>query len=311
MIPFAIAIHGGAGTILRARMNPELEATIRQGLLDALESGHQVLASGGSALDAVERAVVSLEDDPSFNAGRGAVFAHDGTHQFDAAIMRGDTMEAGAIAAVRGVRNPIALARRVMERSRYVMMVGKGAEDFAQQEQLAFADPSYFRSDLRFQQWQRVKDSDQTLLDHSDKGEKNFSTVGAVALDTNGHLAAATSTGGMTNKRFGRVGDSPIIGSGTYAENGTCAISATGHGEFFMRYVVAHDIAALMRYRSYSLQKAAEKVVMEKLKDLGSEGGLIAIDAQGNVAMPFNTAGMYRACRKGQESPYVGLFGDG
>lgn len=291
-------------------MTPDLEAAISEGMLQALQVGHDILAAGGSALDAVEHTVIELENNPNFNAGRGAVFTHDGHHEFDAAIMRGDSLEAGSIASVQGVKNPIVLARRVMDRSRYVMMVGKGAEEFAREEQLEMESADYFYTDLRYQQWQQVKDSHHTILDHSDKGEKNFSTVGAVAVDTSGHLAAATSTGGMTNKHYGRVGDSPIIGCGTYADDSTCAISATGHGEFFMRYVVAHEVASLMRYRGYSLQKAAEKVILETLKDKGGNGGLIAVDAQGNISMPFNTPGMYRACRRGDEAPFVGMFGE-
>ncbi|RMG66811.1 MAG: isoaspartyl peptidase/L-asparaginase [Bacteroidetes bacterium] len=308
--PLALAIHGGAGTIRRHRMTPEAEARYRAGLEAALQVGYAVLARGGHALDAAEAAVLSLEDNPLFNAGKGAVYAHDGTHRFDAAVMRGDTRQAGSVACIRGVRNPIRLARLVMEQSAYVMMVGPEAEDFARLHGLPFEDTAYFHDELRYQQWLRVKDSDQMTLDHSDKGEKNYSTVGAVACDRAGNLAAATSTGGMTNKRFGRVGDSPIIGAGTYADNATCAISATGHGEPFMRAVVAHDVAALMAYRGLSLAEATAEVIHHKLPGMHGSGGLIAVDAQGQVALPFNCEGMYRGSWQEGGLPVVRIFGD-
>lgn len=294
METYALAIHGGAGTILRSKMSPEKEKEYHAGLRAALETGREVLQKKGTALDAVESTVRVLENNPLFNAGKGAVFAGDGTHLLDASIMCGIERKAGAIAGVRGVKNPISLARTVMEKSAYVMMIGEGAEEFAHLHKLELEPPEYFYDELRYQQWQRVKDTSQMILDHSDKGEKNFSTVGAVALDLHGNLAAATSTGGMTNKKFGRVGDSPIIGAGTYAENETCAVCCTGHGEPFIRTLVAHDVSRLMAYKGYSLEKATREVIHSKLPEINGKGGLIAVDREGNISMEFNTEGMYR-----------------
>lgn len=308
--PYSIAIHGGAGLILREHMSPEREAACRKGLREALQHGYEMLASGAHALDAAETSVRILEDNPLFNAGRGAVFAGDGSHRLDASLMRGDTLQAGAVADVRGVRNPISLARRVMEASAYVMMAGSGAEDFARAQGLPFEPPEYFFDPLRYEQWLSVRDSYATLLDHADKGEKNFSTVGAVACDRRGNLAAATSTGGMTNKRFGRIGDSPLIGAGTYAENETCAVSCTGHGEWFIRKAVAFDISRQMAYRGLGLAEACREVILGKLRPLGGEGGVIAVDGAGNVELAFNTAGMYRASWRSGGSPFVALYGD-
>jgi L-asparaginase / beta-aspartyl-peptidase len=296
---WSLAIHGGAGTITPALMTPEKERLYRGGLQAALEAGERVLQAGGQALDAVVAAVQSLEDNPLFNAGRGAVFTHEGTHEMDAALMRGDTLEAGAVAGVRGVRNPIALARAIMERSGHVVLAGEGAAQFARTAGIAFEDERYFHDDFRHQQWMEVKDTDSYQLDHSKGDEKKFGTVGAVARDAHGNLAAATSTGGMTNKRWGRIGDSPVIGAGTYANNSTCAISCTGHGEYFIRAVVAYDISCLMQYAGLSLEDACKKVVNDKLVTFGGEGGLIAVDSAGNVCMPFNSEGMYR----GQATP--------
>lgn len=296
---WSLAIHGGAGTITPALMTPEKERLYRSGLQAALEAGERVLQAGGQALDAVVAAVQSLEDNPLFNAGRGAVFTHEGTHEMDAALMRGDTLEAGAVAGVRGVRNPIALARAIMERSGHVMLAGEGAAQFARTAGITFEDERYFHDDFRHQQWMEVKDTDSYQLDHSKGDEKKFGTVGAVARDAQGNLAAATSTGGMTNKRWGRIGDSPVIGAGTYANNSTCAISCTGHGEYFIRAVVAYDISCLMQYAGLSLEDACKKVVNDKLVAFGGEGGLIAVDSAGNVCMPFNSEGMYR----GQATP--------
>lgn len=295
MSKIGLAIHGGAGTISPKSMTPEKEAAYRKGLQDALDSGYAVLSRGGSALDAVEAAVVSLENFPLFNAGRGSVFTHDGKHEMDASIMRGDTLEAGALAGVSGVKNPVSLARLVMEKSEHVLLCGQGAESFGREMKIAFEDESYFHDDFRYNQWQQALKDDAVRLDHSD--DKKFGTVGAVALDQFGNLAAATSTGGMTNKRWGRAGDSPIIGAGTYANNKTCAISCTGHGEFFIRAVVAYDISCLMEYRGLTLEEACKKVVNEKLVAFGGEGGLIAIDRQGNMCLPFNSEGMYRGQR--------------
>jgi beta-aspartyl-peptidase (threonine type) len=308
MIIPTLAIHGGAGTIRRDRMSTEKEATYQQALHDALKVGGNLLAAGATALDAAEATVRWLEDCPLFNAGRGAVFAHDGTHRFDASIMRGDTLQAGAIAHVRGLRNPISLARRVMEASRYVMMVGEGAEAFAREQGLPFESDAYFFVQLRYEQWQRVKDSQQTLLDHSDKGERNFSTVGAVALDQQGHLAAATSTGGMTNKRYGRVGDSPIIGAGTYADDRYAAVCCTGHGEPFMRGLVAYDVIARMQYLGQDLATAAGEVIHGKMVEMQGEGGLIALDREGRVSLTFNCLGMYRGQWSLDGEPQVAIF---
>jgi L-asparaginase / beta-aspartyl-peptidase len=293
MKPIALALHGGAGTISKESMTPEKEALYTEGLRSALDAGYAVLAGGGSALDAVEITVKLLEDNPLFNAGKGSVFTHDGTHEMDASIMRGDTLEAGAVAGVKGVRNPIQLARWVMEKSEHVLLCGDGAERFARTLNMPVETDDYFFDAFRYAQWQKAKEEDRIQLDHTE--DKKFGTVGAVALDSNGMLAAATSTGGMTNKRWGRAGDSPIIGAGTYANNATCAVSCTGHGEYFIRAVVAYDVSCLMEYKGLSLQEACEHVVMEKLVKIQGEGGLIAVDAQGQVCLSFNSSGMYRA----------------
>lgn len=288
----ALAIHGGAGTILRSEMTLEMERAYLKALDEALTSGYQVLKNGGSALDAVEVAVQLLEDCPLFNAGKGSVFTNTGKHEMDASIMDGKNLQAGAVACVSGVRNPVSLARTVMEKSEHVLLVSSGAEDFAKSHGIKFEPEDYFFNQYRFDQWQQASAEDRIVLDHS--VEKKFGTVGAVALDDQGNLAAATSTGGMTNKRFGRVGDTPLIGCGTYADNNTCAVSCTGHGEYFIRSVVAYDIACLMQYKGYSLEKACQTVVHEKLRKSGGEGGLVALDKQGNIVMEFNSDGMYR-----------------
>jgi beta-aspartyl-peptidase (threonine type) len=303
--PITLVIHGGAGNISHENLTQEKEKAYTEGLNAALAAGYAVLEKGGTSLDAVEAAIQVMEDNPLFNAGKGAVFTNEGKNELDAAIMDGATLKAGSVASVTTIRNPISAARAVMERSPHVMMVGAGAEKFAKEQKLQIVDPSYFYSEPRFKQLQKAREEDILKLDHSTdttgstlpiflEGRK-FGTVGAVALDKYGNLAAATSTGGMTNKRYGRVGDSPIIGAGTYANNKTCAVSATGHGEFFIRYTVAHDISALMEYKHKSVQKAAEKVVLEKLVKAGGEGGVIAVDRKGNIAMPFNSTGMFRA----------------
>ncbi|MCX6310126.1 MAG: isoaspartyl peptidase/L-asparaginase [Bacteroidetes bacterium] len=289
-----IAVHGGAGTILPEQLTPELEKNYRAGLERALKSGYEILKNGGSSLDAVQAAVTVLEDDPLFNAGRGAVLTHEGKCEMDAAIMDGATRRAGAVAGIHGIKNPVVLARMVMEKSEHVMLVGKGAEDFARANKLIFKNEEYFLTEQRRQQWLSVKDTDTTLLDHTNKkDEKKFGTVGAVAIDSKGNLAASTSTGGMTNKRWGRVGDTPLIGAGTFADE-TVAISCTGHGEFYIRRVVAHEISALMRYKNVTLQEACDEVVFNQLQKDGGEGGLIAIDSKGNCTLSFNTPGMYR-----------------
>lgn len=289
----ALALHGGAGTIRRAEMSAAREAAYRDGLRRAVRRGWEILNGGGAALDAVEQAVCLLEDDPLFNAGRGAVFTHDGKHEMDAAIMSGKDLRAGAVAAVGGVKNPVALARRVMDETEHVLLCGGGAEEFAREAGCEFASPEYFFDEFRYEQLLQARREHEVRLDHSPA--KKFGTVGAVARDVHGNLAAATSTGGMTNKRFGRVGDTAIIGAGTYADNRTCAVSCTGHGEFFIRTVTAYDVACLMKYKGLSLVDACEQVVVHTLGEMGGEGGLVAVDGTGNVALPFNSEGMYRA----------------
>lgn len=286
-----LAIHGGAGTILRSSMTPELQQQYEQGLQDALQAGYSVLQAGGCAVDAVQAAVVSLEDFPMFNAGRGSVFNNAGGHEMDASIMDGSNLMAGAVSGIRNVKNPVLLARTIMDKSEHVLLCGQGAEQFAKQQGLQFEDDAYFYVQHRYEQWQQALKEDSISLDHNDK---KFGTVGAVALDANGNLAAATSTGGMTNKKFGRMGDSPIIGAGTYANNNTCAISCTGHGELFIRAVVAYDISCLMEYKGLSLKEACDVVVHDKLVKIQGEGGLVAIDKHGNIELPFNSEGMYR-----------------
>ncbi|MHA6249212.1 isoaspartyl peptidase/L-asparaginase family protein [Pontibacter sp. CAU 1760] len=305
---FAIAIHGGAGTITRKNLTAEQEKSYKSALKEIVEAGHQVLAKGGSALDAVELAVAMLEDKPLFNAGKGAVFTNEGKHEMDASVMCGYTLEAGAVAGVQGVRNPIKLARAVMEHSDHVLLSGRGAEEFARNQGLAFAPESYFFNAYRFAQWREVRDSDISMLDHTEHAAKKMGTVGAVALDQDGNVAAATSTGGMTNKRYNRIGDTPIIGAGTYANNNTCAISCTGHGEYFMRAVVAYDVSCLIEYKGYTLQQACDEVVMQKLKQFGGEGGLIAVNTSGEVALPFNSEGMYRASKVNAAETLVAIY---
>ncbi len=307
-----IAIHGGAGTILRSLMTPEKEAQYISGLQQAIESGNAILAKGGSSLDAVEAAVMSLENFPLFNAGKGAVFTNKGTHEMDASIMDGATLEAGAVSGISNVQNPVHLARIIKEKSGHVFLSGPDAEVFAKQMNIPFQPNEYFYEEGRYKQWQEVKDSDGYQLDHTvNSGEgKKFGTVGAVALDKHGNIAAATSTGGMTNKRYGRVGDSPMIGAGTYANNDTCAISCTGHGEFFIRAVVAYDISCLMEYKGWSLKQACDFVVKDKLVKFGGEGGLIAIDTKGNIELPFNSEGMYRAWQKDDGKIEVRIYED-
>ena len=270
------------------------ENAYHQALASALAAGEKIFVMGGSALDAVEAAVVVLEDYEGFNAGKGAVFTHEGKHELDASIMDGKTLSAGAVCALTRIANPIRLAKAVMLHSSHVMLTGIGAEEFAKNYGFPLVDNDYFSTEFRRKQLENIRHTENTQLDHTPAKEEKFGTVGAVALDKEGNLAAATSTGGMTNKRYGRVGDTPIIGCGTYAENGVCAVSATGWGEFFIRGVVAYDVAAAMKYGGHSLRASADKVIMEKIPLLGGDGGIIAIDAQGNIVMPFNTEGMYR-----------------
>jgi len=295
---FGLVIHGGAGTIERSNMTPEKEHEYRAGLERALTAGYDVLKNGGSSLDATEAAVRVLEDDPHFNAGRGSVFTSAGTNEMDAAIMDGKTLAAGAVAALKHVKNPISLARLVMEKSGHVMMDGEGAEGFARENGIKLVDQKYFFTQERWEALQKIKAAEKDRTGGAGKAvfitdQDRHGTVGAVALDKNGNLAAATSTGGTTNKRPGRVGDTPVIGAGTYANNATCAVSATGDGEYFIRASVGHDISALMEYRGMSLKDAAQ-VALDNVAKLGGTGGLIAIDREGNMALPFNTSGMYR-----------------
>ena len=304
----ALAIHGGAGTIRRAELNTERETAYLDGLQLALHSGWEILQGAGTALDAVEAAVRLLEDNSLFNAGRGAVFTHDGRHEMDAAIMSGQDLRAGAVAAVSGIKNPVTLARRVMEETEFVLLCGNGAEEFARESKCEFAPPEYFYDELRHEQLLQALREHEVKLDHSPV--KKYGTVGAVARDAQGHLAAATSTGGMTNKRFGRIGDTPLIGAGTYADDKTCAVSCTGHGEFFIRTVTAYDVACLMKYKNLTLGDACNQIVNVTLRDMGGEGGLIAVDHSGNVALPFNSEGMYRASITSDGAPHVAIYRD-
>jgi beta-aspartyl-peptidase (threonine type) len=292
---WAIVIHGGAGGITKENITPEMDKEYRAALLFALNTGKKVLAEGGSALDAVEKTIRTMEDNPLFNAGKGAVFTHDGKNELDAAIMDGSNLAAGAVAGVTDIKNPITAARRVMTNSPHVMLTGAGASQFAKEQGLEIVDPSYFYTERRFNELQEIL-----------KKEKN-GTVGCCALDKNGNLAAGTSTGGMPDKKYNRVGDSPIIGAGTYANNNTCAVSGTGHGEFFIRWTVAHDISALMEYKGLTLKEASELVVNEKLVKAGGSGGVISVDKSGNVSMPFNSTGMFRgfATADGKEGIFI------
>lgn len=313
MTKTALAIHGGAGTILRSEMTAELEKEYRGGLENALRAGWEILSKNGSALDAVEAAVVTLEDFPLFNAGRGAVFTHEGKNELDASIMDGKNSKAGAVAFVKNVKNPIKLARLVMEKTDHILLGGEGANEFAKQMKVELAPDEYFFTEHRYLQLKKAIEAGRIQLDHADETEngksktdneelnpkfqvpnpKSLGTVGAVACDFAGNLAAATSTGGMTNKKFGRIGDTPLIGAGTYAENATCAVSCTGHGEFFMLGATAFDVSARMKYKNLTLEQAADEAVNHQT-EIGGEGGLIAVDRFGNVVLPFNSEGMYR-----------------
>jgi beta-aspartyl-peptidase (threonine type) len=316
---FLFVIHGGAGAIERSKMTPELEKEYRAKLTEALEAGYRVLSNNGSGLDAVEAAIRIMEDSPLFNAGKGAVFTSEGTNELDSSIMDGRTLAAGSVAGLKHIKNPISLARMVMEKSPHVMMVGEGAEAFARQQGVAMMPPSYFYTERRWQELQRIKAEERqraappkksAQLDAHMLGEDGLhGTVGAVALDMAGNLAAGTSTGGIANKRFGRVGDSPIIGAGTYADNQTCAVSATGDGEYFIRAAVAHDISALVGYKGMSVADAAN-MVLDKVKRIGGTGGVIVLDREGNFTAPFNTAGMYRGHIGEDGKPVVEIYKD-
>lgn len=315
MSDFTMAIHGGAGTILKEDMTPELEYAYFDGLQMALSVSYAVLEQGGTAINAVKAALVLLEDNVLFNAGRGAVFTKKGVQEMDAAIMDGANLFAGAVAGVRNVRNPIELATEVMRNSNHVFLSGKGANDFAIKQGIKLEPDEYFFSQFRYDQWKAIRDSDNYSLDHTNHHleellmrDKKFGTIGAVACDSNGNVAAATSTGGMTNKKYGRIGDSPMIGAGTYANNATCAISCTGHGEVFIRSVAAYDVSCLMEYKGLTLQEAMDKVVNEKLVNMQGEGGMIGVDANGNAALVFNSAGMYRGVKSSKGLQEVSIY---
>lgn len=314
MQKLSIAVHGGAGTILKEDMTPELEAAYIKGLDDALAAGYAVLEEGGTAINAIKAAVVMLEDNLMFNAGRGSVFTKKGVQEMDAAIMSGKDLAAGAVAAVRNVRNPIELATEVMLNSNHVFLSGKGANDFAIKQGIKLEPDEYFFSQFRYDQWKAIRDSDNYSLDHTLQSleelfrDKKFGTVGAVACDKDGNIAAATSTGGMTNKKYGRIGDSPLIGCGTYANNKTCAISCTGHGEPFICAVAAHDVSCLMEYKGMNLHDAMNEVVNNKLVKIDGEGGMIGVDAKGNVAMLLNSAGMYRGMHSSDGEHLVAIY---
>ncbi|MGO4821591.1 MULTISPECIES: isoaspartyl peptidase/L-asparaginase family protein [unclassified Flavobacterium] len=313
---FAIVIHGGAGTILRKNMSPEVEVQYKAKLEEAVKAGYAILKNGGSSLDAVEKTINILEDSPLFNAGKGAVFTNQGKNELDASIMDGKTLKAGAIAGVTTVKNPISLARVVMEKSEHVLLAREGAEFFAKENGLELVNPAYFYTENRYQSLLKAQEKEKADRNHSGSTsfydpyikDNKFGTVGCVALDKKGNLAAGTSTGGMTNKKWGRIGDTPIIGAGTYANNATCGVSATGWGEYFIRNVVAYDISAMMEYKGLSLENAAKEVIQNKLTKLGGDGGIVAMDKDGNITMEFNTAGMYRAAIDTQGQFTIGIY---
>ncbi len=311
-IPFTIVIHGGAGTITKESMTAEKEEAYRAKLTEALNAGYAILESGGSSIDAITLAITIMEDSPLFNAGKGAVFTSEGKNELDASIMEGKSRMAGAVAGITNIKNPILAAKAVMEKSQHVLLTGKGAEIFAEQHGLEVVDPEYFYTERRYKSLERAKQMENEegsfiINNHTDS---KFGTVGALALDKYGNLAAGTSTGGMTNKKYGRVGDSPVIGAGTFADNNSCAVSATGHGEYFIRYVVSYDVAARMIYLNETVKQAAETVVNSKLKEVGGSGGVIALDNDGNIAMPFNTSGMYRGFKKQGKKAKVYIYKD-
>ena len=308
MRKFSIAIHGGAGTLVKGMMTSELEAKYRNDLKAALDKGYAILNTGGTAIEAVEVAVQVLEDSPLFNAGKGSVFTATETHEMDASIMDGKTLNAGAVSLISGIKNPVSLARDVMEKSEHVFLAGEGAMQFAKELDYTLENDDYFYDEFRHQQWLEIKDTDSFQLDHAKKKDSKFGTVGAVACDQEGNIAAATSTGGMTNKKWGRVGDSPMIGAGNYANNKTCAISCTGSGEFFIRGVVAYDVACLIEHKGMSVQDASDEVINKRILDIGGDGGLIAVDTKGNIAMPFNTEGMYRASKTSEGEESISIY---
>lgn len=313
--PYAIVIHGGAGAMRPEMMTDSLERAYRETLELAVKAGHEILENGGNAIDAVTKSINILEDSPLFNAGKGAVLTHDGTVELDASIMVGSNRDAGAVAGVTRVKNPILLAKAVMENSPHVMLSGKGAEEFAEENNIELVDPYYFLTERRKRALEKVLQKEVTPNNSSaavdfDMNDYKFGTVGCVALDKHGNIVAGTSTGGMTNKRWGRIGDAPIIGAGTYADNETCGVSATGWGEFFIRGVVAHDIAAKMKYANESLADAAKQVIQTEIPEMGGDGGIIAIDKEGEIVMEFNTLGMYRASIDKNGKIHVAIYKD-
>ncbi|MCC5854972.1 MAG: isoaspartyl peptidase/L-asparaginase [Idiomarina sp.] len=314
--PIAIAIHGGAGTITRENMSPEREAAFTAALTAATQAGYRVLEAGGSALDAIEAAILLMEEEPLFNAGVGSVYTYEGGHELDASVMIGNTMDAGAVAGVRTIRNPILAARAVMEQSRHVMLSGAGAEDFSVTIGLEQVENSFFNTEQRYQQLQRALERLREQQNTGDQIAKvegwdpafNMGTVGAVAVDRHGNLAAGTSTGGMTAKQWGRIGDAPIIGAGTWADNESCAVSATGHGEYFIRYHVAADVCSRVKYQGLSIEEAGRAVIHDVLLPAGGTGGVIIVDRAGNISMPFNTEGMYRASKNNSGELVIGIY---
>lgn len=306
--PLSIAIHGGAGTIHKNQMSDEKELVYKSALSFALNQGYEALEKGKSALDSVEIATIALEDSPLFNAGKGSVFTNAGTHEMDASIMEGSSLCGGAVAGISGIKNPIHLARKVMEESDHVFLIGDGARSFAKEQGFSFEPDEYFYDEFRYKQWQEAVKSGVVQLDHSPLKEEKFGTVGAVALDQFGNMAAATSTGGMTNKKYGRVGDSSMLGAGNYANNNTCAVSCTGSGEFFIRGVVAYDVSCLMEYKGFSLAEACKEVIQNRLLNINGDGGLIAVDTTGNLCLEFNTDGMYRGMKKSSEEELVAIY---
>lgn len=311
---FGLVIHGGAGTILKKNMSDSLERAYRLKLEEAIRKGHDILGKGGTSMEAVTAAINIMENSPLFNAGKGAVFTNQETNELDASVMDGQTLNAGAVSGVTNVKNPIDLAVAIMDKSAHVMLSGKGAEQFAKEQGIEQVDPSYFYTQNRFESLQKVKEREKRdtkkLAFAEDPFIKStkYGTVGCAALDKHGNLAAGTSTGGMTNKRYNRIGDAPIIGAGTYANNATCAVSSTGWGEYFIRAMVAHDISALMEYKGLSLQEASREVIQKKLTDLGGTGGIVAIDHMGEVALEFNTEGMYRAHMNGDGELTIKIY---
>jgi len=314
---YAIVIHGGAGTIKKENMTPEQETAYRDKLQEALNAGYSVLDAGGTSLDAVQKAVNVMEDSPLFNAGKGAVFNSAGKNELDASIMDGKTLNTGAVAGVKRIKNPINAARMVMDSTRHVLMAGKGAEDFAAKYQIEFVDDAYFHTEKRYQQLLKAQEAEKVILDHSAELIENkeliddhkYGTVGAVAIDQSGNIAAATSTGGMTNKKYGRVGDSPLIGAGTYANNATCGVSATGTGEYFIRTLATHETSSIMQYKEVALKEALD-IVMKQIGDLGGSGGMVGLDKNGNVAWSFNSEGMYRGYKKSNGETIVEFYED-